>query len=192
MVSLGRARRARGGVTAFVANFGDDTVTPIDVASETAGTPIPVGDSPAGIAIAATSAQLVGTVATPCGSVTVSSSAGSVENLANSAVPVSPAPPAGASFPCGLLGFRVTGITPGVTVTVALPVPATAYFKFQSGVYTQVPSATFSGNQVKFTLTDGGFGDSDSTINGTIVDPGGPATLSAAATAVPALPRFTG
>ena len=39
------------GATAYVANLGADNVTPIDIATNTAGTPIAVGDSPCGIAI---------------------------------------------------------------------------------------------------------------------------------------------
>ena len=41
---------AASGATAYVANSQDDTVTPIDVATNTAGTPIPVGDRPRGVA----------------------------------------------------------------------------------------------------------------------------------------------
>ena len=36
---------------AYVANNGDDTVTPIDLATGTPGTPIPVGHNPYAIAI---------------------------------------------------------------------------------------------------------------------------------------------
>ena len=39
-------------VTAYVTNESDDTVTPIDLATNTPGTPITVGDAPFGIAIA--------------------------------------------------------------------------------------------------------------------------------------------
>jgi YVTN family beta-propeller protein len=42
---------AGSGKTAFVTNFGSDTVTPIDVATKTAGAPIPVGSAPRGVAI---------------------------------------------------------------------------------------------------------------------------------------------
>ena len=37
--------------TAYVTNSGSDSVTPIDLATGTAGTPILVGDNPAGVAI---------------------------------------------------------------------------------------------------------------------------------------------
>ena len=39
------------GTTAYVTNFGDGTVTPIDTATNTAGTPIAAGAHPYGIAI---------------------------------------------------------------------------------------------------------------------------------------------
>jgi YVTN family beta-propeller protein len=39
------------GKTVYVSNDGDGTVSPIDIASMTAGTPIPVGGSPIGIAL---------------------------------------------------------------------------------------------------------------------------------------------
>ncbi|MFL5907807.1 MAG: hypothetical protein ACJ75Z_09470, partial [Solirubrobacterales bacterium] len=39
------------GATAYVTNFGSGNVTPIATATNTAGTPITVGDRPAGIAI---------------------------------------------------------------------------------------------------------------------------------------------
>jgi YVTN family beta-propeller protein len=42
---------AGSGKTAFVTNAGRNTVTPIDVATKTAGTPIPVGTGPGGVAI---------------------------------------------------------------------------------------------------------------------------------------------
>jgi YVTN family beta-propeller protein len=38
-------------ITAYITNTGSDTVTPIDTATNTAGTPIPVGSAPYRIAI---------------------------------------------------------------------------------------------------------------------------------------------
>jgi hypothetical protein len=38
--------------------------------------------------------------------------------------------------------------------------------------------ATIAGNIVTFTVTDGGLGDDDLTVNGTIVDQGGPGAPS--------------
>jgi len=51
MPFAGRAGRTAGPVTVYVANAGDDTVTPILAASNTAGKPIRVGRGPAQIAI---------------------------------------------------------------------------------------------------------------------------------------------
>ena len=47
---------APNGATAYVTNSGSNTVTPIDTATNTPGTPIAVGTAPAGIAIALVSA----------------------------------------------------------------------------------------------------------------------------------------
>jgi hypothetical protein len=57
---------------------------------------------------------------------------------------------------------------------VTLPISATSYWKLQNSTWAKLPGASFSGNTVSFTLTDGGTGDSDST-SGQITDPGGPA-----------------
>jgi YVTN family beta-propeller protein len=52
LLTSGPAVLAAGsGKTAFVTNFGSNTVTPIDVVTKTAGTPIPVGTHPEGVAI---------------------------------------------------------------------------------------------------------------------------------------------
>jgi DNA-binding beta-propeller fold protein YncE len=51
MPSAGRTAGPAGPVTVYVANAGDDTVTPIRAASNTAGRPIKVGPAPALIAI---------------------------------------------------------------------------------------------------------------------------------------------
>ncbi len=139
-------------------------------------------------------------VSTPGGTVTVdTTNGGNVVGLTNSGVPSSPTPPAGVSFPYGLLGFQVVdmGSRDGLpmTITVTLPAPATSYWKFQNGTWTQVLGATFNGNQVTFTLTDGGFGDADGSLNGTIVDPGAPGVAAAATSApadAPLTAKFTG
>src|SRR5436190_13738642 len=47
MPVAGRARRAAGPVTVYVANEAQDTVTPIRAAGNTAGRPIKVGRAPA-------------------------------------------------------------------------------------------------------------------------------------------------
>jgi hypothetical protein len=128
------------------------------------------------------------TVSTPCGIVGLTSSAGTITNLATAPLPAVPPPP-GVTLPCGLIGFQITGLAPGqsVTATEAIPVAASSYYKFQNGAWFQAANASVVGNTATFTLTDGGSGDSDGVANGTIVDPGGPAGV-----AVNAAPRFTG
>ncbi len=106
-----------------------------------------------------------------------------------------PAPPDGAALPVGLVSFRVTGVTPGGTVTVRLVLPVGAgpfggYLKFHDAAWLDATSlATFDGHVVTLTLTDGEPGDDDPTA-GTIVDPGGPASLEVGGIVV--FPSFTG
>jgi len=121
------------------------------------------------------------TVSTPCGIVGLTASAGTITNLATAPLPAVPPPP-GVTLPCGLISFQITGLAPGqsVTTTEALPVAANSYYKFQNGAWFQAANAAVVGNTATFTLTDGGSGDSDGTANGTIVDPGGPASVATA------------
>jgi hypothetical protein len=92
---------------------------------------------------------------------------------------VSSSPPAGLTFPYGLFSFTIGGIAPGatVTVTLTLPVPLPAgsfsYWKFQSGVWTQFPSASLDSTRtiIKLTFT--------ADASGTVTDPGGPAITPA-------------
>ena len=106
-------------------------------------------------------------------------------------------PPAGLSFPQGLLQFQLDSGTPGSSATVTLnypePLPAgTVYWKFGPEPGNAVPhwyvfsAAVLSSDRksITLTLTDGGAGDSDSTL-GTITDPGGPAVEASAAQATP-------
>jgi len=111
----------------------------------------------------------------PGGSATLATSAGTVSSASGGAIDPNNIP-AGWAFPYGSINFTVTGLTPGatITVTLTLPGPVTKYFKYQNGVYSQFPGATFSGNEVVLTLTDGGSGDGDQT-PGSITDPGLPA-----------------
>lgn len=133
-----------------------------------------------------------GGVSTACGFVSVQTTAGGIEEVHPAPVPPSPHPPPGATFPCGLIGFTVPGLTPGDSVVITMFVPTsavTSYYKFQNGSWRSVPAAispgTFGGTQIQFVLRDGGPFDADGLANGTIVDPGGPAGLVAP-------PRFTG
>ena len=80
-----------------------------------------------------------------------------------------------------MIGFTISGLANGgsTTVTLTLPGPVTQDWKLQNNAWHQVTGATFSGNQVTFTLVDGGPDDADGAANGTIVDPDAPATLVA-------------
>jgi hypothetical protein len=102
-----------------------------------------------------------------------------------------PAPPAGVTLPEGLVGFRITGLEGGATVTVTITFhtgsTASSYFKLRGdGTWLDFTSnAVFSGNTVTLTLTDGGAGDDDGDDNGVIVDPGGPANVAVAQVPTP-------
>ena len=99
---------------------------------------------------------------------------------------ISPAPPAGLTFPDGLFSFTIVGLSIGQTVTLTLTLPSPlpsgtfSYWKFHGGTWTQVAAsrATLSSDMktITLTLTDGATpDDSDLIANGVIVDPGGPA-----------------
>ena len=132
-----------------------------------------------------------GSFSTPGGTVGITTSAGTLSAL--SAGPIPAGAPAGVDFPFGLLSFTVTDLTPGATVNVSLtqPTATSEYWKYDEGVWSKFAGATFSGTTVQLTLTDGGAGDQDGTVNGVIVDPGAPG-VNTAATPVAATPRFTG
>ena len=88
---------------------------------------------------------------------------------------VSPPPPSGVTFPFGLFSITVSGLSPGQTVTMTItlsaPLPAGtfSYWKFESGAWTQFPSASIDSTRTIITLTL--TADSSGTVN----DPGGPA-----------------
>lgn len=123
--------------------------------------------------------------------VPVSSSAGTIENLTNTPNPPAGSnPPASVSFPNGVFGFDVTGLTPGdsVVMTITLPAGATpdTYYKFQNGGSFEFlrgagdeEGAVINGNVITLTLIDGGLGDADGVANGTISDPGAPGVTAA-------------
>ena len=107
------------------------------------------------------------------------------------------APPSWLSFPHGLIDFQLDSGTPSSAATVTLNYPTalpagTAYWKFGPEPGNAVPhwyafaGAVISSDRksITLTLTDGGAGDSDSTL-GTITDPGGPAVEASAAQATP-------
>ena len=95
--------------------------------------------------------------------------------------------PAGVTFPHGLLDFTLGGCTPGSTATLTITYPGavpagTHYWKYgptPGGGVNSTPHwytipANISGNTISFSITDGGLGDDDLAVNGTIVDQGGP------------------
>ena len=105
------------------------------------------------------------------------------------AAPVPPVAPPGIVFPHGLFAFNATGCMPGATLTfiVTYPAmldPATQYWKYgptpgNAAPHWYVLPATISGNTATFTITDGGLGDDDLTVNGTVAAVGGPGAPAA-------------
>ena len=104
--------------------------------------------------------------------------------------------PAGYSFPYGLFDFVLTGGEAGSSATVTVTYPAalpagTVFWKYGPTAdntnphWYSLPSAVIAGNQITFTIQDGGLGDDDLAANGTIVDQGGPGVPI---TSVPLLP----
>jgi len=113
-----------------------------------------------------------------------SPSAGAIENL----TPVSEGSLPGAaqatkpiSFPDGLFSFDITGLSNGQAVNVTITLPPgsapTQYWKYHAseGGWIQIPMTVVGPpNVIRITLQDGGLGDDDLTVNGVIVDQGGP------------------
>ena len=93
-------------------------------------------------------------------------------------------PPVEVRFPQGLVDFEVGGCDPGGTITIRMSFPqvlplGTVFWKFgptpsKSAAHWYVIPASIVANVVTFTITDGGLGDDDLTVNGVIVDQGGP------------------
>jgi CSLREA domain-containing protein len=114
------------------------------------------------------------------------------------------APPAGVNFPDGLFQFSTTGCTGSITMQVTFPTTIAAnekYWKFgptpgpiAAHWYTLGAANTIqlSGHTAIFTITDGALGDDDLSVNGKIVDAGGPGTGSATAVGVTPTPSLTG
>ncbi len=136
-----------------------------------------------------------GPSATGQGDVTATFSGGGNNcNLTQAAYVASTAPPpAGYTFPYGLLRFALGDACDGSPVTVQVTYPAalptgTKYWKYgktQSDPtlhWYEVP-ATAAGATATFTLIDGGLGDDDLAVNGRIADDGGAGVPSASAPA---------
>jgi hypothetical protein len=104
-----------------------------------------------------------------------------ITGVTNTGPPYTPAPPAGASLPVGVLGFSVA-LPAGTTtadVQVILPTGSspTSYFKLHGGTWLDYTShASIVGDTVTLHLVDGDAFDADGTVNGVIVDPGFPST----------------
>lgn len=140
---------------------------------------------------------------TGTGSLSASGNTWTVTSASFTAVPAA-TPPAGVTFPNGILDLQLGTGTSGSNATVVVqystPVPAGAvYMKYgktqsnQTDHWYQLPSdrAVFAQDRmsVTLTLTDGGVGDHDLAANGSIVDPGGPALVTP--TAIPTLTEWT-
>jgi len=98
-----------------------------------------------------------------------------LETVATEPVPADA--PSGITFPVGVIGYRVHGLTPGSTTSVEIRLAdgtaaPTTVVKRIAGTYSDVTSqAAISGNVITLTLTDGGPLDADGVANGVIVDP---------------------
>jgi hypothetical protein len=116
--------------------------------------------------------------------------------LVNPAFVAAPASlPPGVSFPDGLFRFTANGCSGSITLTVTFPTAfavGVQYWKYgptpgqaSDHWYTlgAANNLSLAGKMATFTIADGGLGDDDLTVNGTIIDAGGP---SLAAVAPPA------
>jgi hypothetical protein len=123
------------------------------------------------------------------GTVTFSSNAGqlsSVTSVSEQSLPEA-GKPTNATFPFGFFSWTVTNLEPGqrVTITISYPtnIPSPAqYWKVINSVWTNVTSLIGDDdgdNILTLTITDGGLGDADNSVNGEISDPGGIAMLIA-------------
>lgn len=99
---------------------------------------------------------------------------------------ISTPPPANVTLPFDLFQFTATGCGSALTLTVQYPsaLPAgTRYEKFGGTVADPTPHwyslpATVSGSTLSVIIADGGNGDSDLAVNGSISDPGGAGVLA--------------
>lgn len=104
-------------------------------------------------------------------------------------------PPAGITFPRGLVSFSVGSCSNGARIDVTvdygsvLPDDASAW---KSEPWREISGAAITGNVLNYSVRDGGPLDADGTINGVIVDPVGiglPAT-GAGAKSIPFIPAW--
>jgi Cadherin-like beta sandwich domain len=147
-----------------------------------------------------------GTTFTNSGTATANISGGGASCAFGSAALVGApiAPPPGVTFPDGLFQFTLTNCVGSVTVHATFPTAFAAaeqYYKY--GPTPGTPAAhwyalgatnslTLAGNVATFTIADGGLGDDDLAVNGTIVDQGGPGvTAGGTGVAVAATPTLS-
>lgn len=113
-----------------------------------------------------------------------------------------PTPPTGVTLTYGVFSFTTNDCGAGSTLNFTITYPqnlsaGTRYYKFgpefgasQTPHWYVLPGAVVSGNQISFSITDNGAGDSNP-VAGFITDPGGPGLLDgSAATAIPTLSEW--
>jgi len=98
--------------------------------------------------------------------------------------------PAGVTFPDGLFQFTTSSCSGTITVTVTFPTAfqgSENYWKYGATPgpvaahwYTlgAANNLNLLGSTATFTIDDGGLGDDDLTVNGTIIEAGGPGALA--------------
>ena len=122
-------------------------------------------------------------VTSPAGTITVASSAGTLDLATDT--PITNFPTAGlpplAEMPYGVIGFTVSNLAAGATVTMTFTLPTVPpanlqFWKYINGAWvdcSSLLSGVADGDNIVFvTIKDGGLGDSDGVANGRIVDPG--------------------
>jgi hypothetical protein len=129
---------------------------------------------------------------TGSGALSASGNGWTVSSASFAATPTA-TPPAGVTFPNGILDLRLSTGTAGSDATVVVQyttaVPAGAVYMKYGKTATKptdhwyqldASRAVFAADRmsVTLTLTDGGAGDNDLQANNTIVDPGGPALVT--------------
>jgi hypothetical protein len=124
------------------------------------------------------------TVNTSLGTVKFCTTPGSISGLKNIPPENMQCASGGYIFFYGMFSFNITNLAPGATATVTVTTPiaipmGARVFKCQHGSLTDFSdhSTQLDPNTFVLTLTDGGPGDADGTVNGTIVDPSGPAFM---------------
>jgi hypothetical protein len=87
-------------------------------------------------------------------------------------------------FPYGVLRFTAERCNVGSTVTVSVTLPPmpdfVAWFKYLASSGWQVWPSSLNSTTLSFDITDGGLGDINGLVDGTIMDPSGPAIATSA------------